>query len=162
MKYELNSAQFKPMSIFFSVIFLPITMALLVYTILEFRIELLIVSLVLLCLYIFILMIVYKESKKKNNYIVLYDKHLIIKHQSLNNHKETKFLYSTIANLKYYRTTSIKSWLYSVLDGLCFLPNAVFLVYYDCGKEKEIAIGYLSRENIKQISLSFGIKLRIY
>lgn len=157
MKYELSSAQFKPFCIFFSVIFLPITIALLVYTILDFRIELLIIVLLLFSVYLFIIWLVNKECKKENNYVTLYDKHLLIKHPNANNCKETKFLYKSIARFEYYKMTSLKAWL-NLFMGLC--PNCVFIVYYEEGKEKKLFVGYLSYKNIYQISQITGIDFR--
>ena len=144
----LNSGFFKPMFIILSISLLPLTVACWWLTLASFEIERFIVSLIMLLSYIAVIILTYRYSKSKKNYISKETDNVLFIY-SLDFFHNTKFLKLDICNIvkiEYYKISSIRGW--CMLFNYLF-PQCVFITYLSDGKEVCQHIGY---PNFKEIS----------
>ena len=151
----LNKALFQPMFILLSIVFLPISIACFAITFLNFRIEVLIVSVSVFLFYIAILFVTYKCSKTIKYFLCKKNDFIIIKYPSLNNSDVFEIPICNIINIEYYRLSSIKGWC-MLYNYVC--PQCAYITYLEDGKEISTHIGYPIQDDIRNLCRDVGIK----
>ena len=152
----LNQALFRPMCILLSIVFLPISIACWVITFLDFRIEVLIVSVCVFLFYIATLFVTYNYSKTIKYFLCKKNDLIIIKYHSLNNNGFFEIPICNIINIEYYRLSSIKGWC-MLYNYVC--PQCAYITYLNDEKEISLHIGYPTQNDIENLCKAVGIKL---
>ena len=154
----LNSGFFTPFCIFISIAFLPISSACLVLTIFDFRMEMLIVTLIFWLIYFLILWGAHKFSVSKKYFLCTDEKDFIIIHYPnvLRDLHHLKLNTSTIVKMEYYRISSFRAWcmLYN-----CVCPQCLYITYLYNGNEEKSFIGYPNFNEMKKICDLLNIEL---
>lgn len=154
----LNTGFFKPFCIFISIVCLPISIACLVLTIVDFRLEMLIVTLIFWLIYFLILWGAHKLSISKKYFLCTDENGCITIHypnvlQGLHYLRLNK---NEIVKMEYYKISSFRAWgmLYS-----CTCPQCVFITYVYNGVEEQSFIGYPNFNEIQKLCNSSNIEL---
>lgn len=154
----LNSGFFTPFCIFISVVFLPISSACLVLTIVDFRLEMLVVTLIFCLIYFSILLGTHKLSVSEKYFLCTDENGCITIHypnvlQDLHHLRLNK---SEIVKMEYYKISSLKAWgmLYS-----CICPQCVFVTYMYNGVEEKSFIGYPNFNEIRKFCDLLNVEL---
>ena len=107
----LNRGMFKPSIVLVSIALLPMFIACVVSCFLNYGIEKLIISIVLLLLYFTIIFVIYKYSKKDYYFMEVNEKTISIKYPNLIcNLNPTIISINDIVSIEYYRLWSLKAW----------------------------------------------------
>lgn len=158
--YYLEQKQFKPAMILFGIPFIPCIIGLIIANILLFKIELFVILLIIIGVYLVIVIILWKLSKKKNHYLSLKDNEIELEFYDFINKKvKLEVRFDEIVRFEYYRMNSIKGWL--MLFSNIF-PKCVYLTYNVNSEEQTKFIGYLDIKDIKEISKKTNSELKIY
>lgn len=158
--YYLEQKQFKPAMILFGIPFIPCIIGLIIANILLFKIELLIILLIIIGVYLTIVIILWKLSKRKNHYLLLKDNIIELEfYDSISGNVILKIQFDEIVRFEYYSISSIKGWL---MLFSYVLPKCVYLTYNSNGVEQTKFIGYLDIKDIKEISKKTNSELKIY
>ena len=153
----LKFGLFRSLSILFSVIVLPITIGCIILTVVDFRVELLVVSLLLFFGYFGAIFAAYKLSQSKNYYLTAEKDYLHIKYPNLNgNIGYLEIAINTVEKFEYYKITSVRAW--------CMLFNSVapqctYATYILEGKRNCVLIGYPSIKQLRKLCEETKIKL---
>lgn len=157
--YYLEQKQFKPAMILFGIPFIPCIIGLIVANVILFKVELLIILLTVLSVYLTIVFILWKLSKRKNHYLLLKKDGLDISFHDFTNGKvQLELSFDQITKIEYYRINSLKGWL--MLFSNVF-PKCVYITYNINGKEQTKFIGYMDIKDVKEVANN-NIKLKIY
>ena len=158
--YYLEQKQFKPAMILFGIPFIPCIIGLIIANVLSFKIELMIMLLIIVGIYFTIVIILWKLSKRKNHYILLKENLIELEFcDFISGQVKLELQFDEIIKFEYYRINSIKGWL--MLFSYLF-PKCVFLTHCINGKEETKFIGYLDIKDIKEISKNTNSELKIY
>ncbi|MBS5853550.1 MAG: SoxR reducing system RseC family protein [Bacilli bacterium] len=158
--YYLEQKQFKPAMILFGIPFIPCIIGLVIANILLNKIELLVILSIIIGVYLIIVSILWKLSKRKNHYLLLKDHEIELEfYDSFNGKIKLEVQFEEIVRFEYYRINSIKGWL--MLFSYIF-PKCVYLTYNVNGEEQTKFIGYLDIRDIKEISKKTNSELKIY
>ena len=158
--YYLEQKQFKPAMILFGIFFIPCIIGIVIANILQFKIELLIILSIIIGVYLIIVIILWKLSKRKNHYLLLKDHEIELEfYDSINGKVKLEVQFEEIVRFEYYRMNSIKGWF--MLFVYTF-PKCVYLTYNASGKEQTKFIGYLDIGDMKEISKKTKSELKIY
>jgi len=158
--YYLEQKQFKPAMILFGIPFIPCIIGLIIANVLSFKIELMIMLLIIVGIYFIIAIILWKLSKRKNHYILLKENLIELEFcDFISGQVKLELQFDEIIKFEYYRINSIRGWL--MLFSYLF-PKCVFLTYCINGKEETKFIGYLDIKDIKEISKNTNSELKIY
>lgn len=151
----LSEGAFKPALIFISLIFLPMSVGCLVLTFVDFRVELLIVSLLMILSYSLIVFGIYKFSKTKKYYLIKEDEYIVINYSNIDC---LKIDVRNILEIEYYKISSVKAWfmLYN-----CIWPQCAFITYVNNEKKECKYIGNPNFDEIKRLCIDEGIALSI-
>ena len=155
--YYLEQKQFKPAMVLFGLLFIPILIGINIANVVFFRVELLIVSLVVLIVYLSIILFFWRLSKRKEHYLLINKNGVeILFHDSIRGKIKVELSFEQIIKIEYYRINSIRSWfmLYSYV-----FPKCVYITYKIGGEEQTKFIGYMDLKDIKQIANDKNIKL---
>ena len=155
--YYLEQKQFKPAMVLFGLLFIPILIGINIANVVFFRVELLIVSLVVLIVYLSIILFFWRLSKRKEHYLLINKNGVeILFHDSISGKIKVELSFEQIIKIEYYRINSIRSWfmLYSYV-----FPKCVYITYKIGGEEQTKFIGYMDLKDIKQIANDKNIKL---
>lgn len=157
--YYLDEKQFKPAMILFGILFIPSIIGLLIFNIVNFEIGLFILLLAFLFIYIGIILIVWKTSKRREHYLLLNDEGVeIVFYDSLDGKKKLELSFCQIKKIDYYRINSLEGWL--VLFSFIY-PKCVYITYTINGEEWTKFIGYMDYKDIKGIAKN-KIMLKIH
>ncbi len=158
--YYLDEKQFKPAMILFGIPFIPCIIGLIIVNVLLFEIKLLIMLLIIIGIYLTIVTILWKLSKRKNHYLLLKDNEIELEFfDSIKGKIKLEVQFDEIVRFEYYRINSIKGWL--MLFSYIF-PKCVYLTYNSNGEEQKKFIGYLDIGDIKEVSKKTNSELKIY
>lgn len=158
--YYLEQKQFKPSMILFGILFIPYIIGLIIANIMLFEIELLIILLMIIGIYLTIVIIFWKLSKRKEKYILIKDNIMELEFLDFISGKtKLELQFDEIIQFEYYRINSIRGWL---MLFSYVLPMCVYLTYSVNGKEQTKFIGYLDIKDIKEISKITNTDLKIY
>lgn len=158
--YYLDEKQFKPEMILFGILFIPCIIGLIIVNVLLFEIKLLIMLLIIIGIYLTIVTILWKLSKRRNHYFLIKDNVIELGiYDSINGKVKTEVEFDKIVRFEYFRINSIKGWL--MLFSYVF-PKCVYLTYNKNGEEQTEFIGYLDIKDIKEISKQTNSELKIY
>lgn len=158
--YYLEQKQFKPAMILLSIPFVPCISGLIIANILLLKIELLIMLSIIIGIYLIIVIILWKLSKRKKHYLLLKDHMIELEfYDSTSGKVKLEVQFDEIVRFEYYRINSIKGWL--MLFSYIF-PKCVYLTYNANGVEQTKFIGYLDIKDIKEISKNTNSELKIY
>ena len=158
--YYLEQKQFKPAMILFVIPFIPCIIGLIIANILLFKIELLIMLSIIIGVYLIIVIISWKLSKRKTHYLLIKDNIIELEfHDFINGKTKLELQFKEMLQFKYYRINSIRGWLMLY----CYVfPKCVYLTYNVNGEEQTKFIGYLDIKDIKEISKITNTDLKIY
>ena len=158
--YYLEQKQFKPAMILFGIPFIPCIIGLIIVNIMSFKIELLIMLLIILGIYLTLVIILWKLSIRKKQYLFIEDKVMKLEfYDSINGKTKLELQFDEIIQFEYYRINSIRGWL--MLFSYIF-PKCVYLTYNVNGDEQTRFIGYLDIKDVKEISKITNSDLKIY
>lgn len=158
--YYLEQKQFKPAMILLGIPFIPCIIGLIIANIMLYKIELLIWLLILLGIYITMVIILWKFSKRKNHYLLIKDDVVELEFfDSFDSRIKLELKFDQITKFEYYRTNSIRGWL--MLHSYV-LPKCVYITYNLSGEEQTKFIGYLDIKDIKEISNKTNTELKIF
>ena len=158
--YYLDEKQFKPAMILFGIPFIPCIIGLIIVNVLLFEIKLLIMLLIIIGIYLTIVTILWKLSKRRNHYFLIKDNVIEFGiYDSINGKVKLEVEFDKIVRFEYFRINSIKGWL--MLFSYVF-PKCVYLTYNENGEEQTKFIGYLDIRDIKEISKQTNSELKIY
>ena len=158
--YYLDQKQFKPEMILFGIFFIPCIIGIVIANILQFKIELLIILSIIIGIYLIVVVIIWKQSKRKKHYLLLKDHEIELEFfDYINGEEKIEIRFEEIVRFEYYRMNSIKGWL--MLFVYTF-PKCVYLTYNASGKEQTKFIGYLDIGDMKEISKKTKSELKIY
>ena len=149
----LNEGSFKPSLILISIIVLPTSIASWILTFVDFRIELFIVSFLMLGCYFLFVWGIYKHSKTKKYYLFVEDKAVVINYPNLNCFKVDMH---DIIKIEYYKILSIRAW---CMIFNCVFPQCAYITYLKNGKEICNHIGYPKFDKISKLCMDMGIEL---
>ena len=154
----LNAGFLKPMVIILSVVVLPMFIACLLFTIANFELWLLAVSIVLLFVYFLSVFGVYKYSKTTKYYLVVQeDNSIAIKYPNLQSDTNCLILVpENIVKIEYYRLASIRAWC-MLYNYVC--PQCAYITYVDDGGEICKHIGYPDFKKIRQLGIDLDVRL---
>ena len=152
----LNSGIFRPMFILISIITLPIAIACLTLTFINFRVGLLIVTVLMFLSYFAILFAGYKYSKRKEYYLTVQENECIIIEypHSIGEKYHLQLRPEDIIMIEYYKLCSVKAW--CMLYNYVF-PQCVYITYVSDGKEICKHIGYPDFIKISKLCAELGI-----
>ena len=152
----LNIGFFKSSFILFSFISLPLAIACFVLTFIDFRWELLIVSLVIFLGYCAIVLGLYKKSRNQKYYLCVREGDIVeINYTNIQSTSEPlKLNRENIVKFEYYKITSVKAWC-MLYNYVC--PQCVYITYLNDGEELCRHIGYPKYEDIQQLCVALGI-----
>lgn len=158
--YYLEQKQFKPAMILLGIPFVPCIIGLIIANVMLLKIELLIMLFIILGIYLIIVILLWKLSKRKNQYISIKENVMeLVFHDFMNGKTKLELQFDEIIKFEYYRINSIRGWL--MLFSYIF-PKCVYLTYNVNGEEKTKFIGYLDIKDIKEISKITNSDLKIY
>lgn len=158
--YYLEQKQFKPGMILLGIPFIPCIIGLVIVNIKLFKIELLIMLLTVSVIYLTIILVLWKISKKREKYLLLKDNKIELGiYDPAIGKTKLEIEYNQIIKFEYYRINSIRGWL--MLFSYVF-PKCVYLTYNEKGVEQTKFIGYLDIQDIKEISQKTNSELIIY
>lgn len=158
--YYLDQKQFKPTMILFGIPFVPCIIGLIIANIMLLKIEWLIMLFIILSIYLIIVIISWKLSKRKNYYLLIKDNIMELNfYDSINGKTKLELQFGEVIKFEYYRINSIRSWL--MLFSYIF-PKCVYLTYTVNKKEQTKFIGYLDIKDVKDISKITSSDLIIY
>ncbi len=158
--YYLEQKQFKPAMILFGIPFIPCIIGLIIANLLLFKLELLIMLSIIIGVYLIIVIILWKLSKRKNHYLLLKDNEIELEFvDSIKGKIKLEVQFDEIVRFEYYRINSIKGWV--MLFSYIF-PKCVYLTYNSNGEEQKKFIGYLDIGDIKEVSKKTNSELKIY
>ena len=158
--YFLEQKQFKPLMILLGIPFIPCIIGLICINIMDFNFNYLFILLIILLIYLTLIFVLWRLSKKKNNYILVKDDKVELEfHDSFEGKIKMELKSNQISKFEYYRINSIKGWL-MIHSYVC--PKCVFLTYNIKGEEQTKFIGYLDLEDIKEIAKITNSELVIY
>lgn len=158
--YYLEQKQFKPAMILFGIPFIPCIIGLIIANIMLFKIELLIMSLIILTIYLTIVFILWKLSKRKRYYLLVKDGSVELEFYDFVDGKiKLELEFNQVIKFEYYKINSIRGWLMLFSH---ILPKCVYLTYNVSGEEQTKFIGYLDINDIKEISKNTNSELKIY
>ena len=158
--YYLEQKLFKPAMILFGIPFIPCIIGLAIANILLFKIKLLVILSIIIGVYLIIVIILWKLSKRKNHYLLLKDHEIELEfYDSINGKVKLEVQFEEIVRFEYYRINSIKGWL--MLFSYIF-PKCVYLTYNANGEKQKKFIGYLDIGDIKEIAKKTNSELKIY
>ena len=152
----LNSGIFKPALIIFSIIFCPLIAWVMILEFIKFSFIELIVAIVLLFMFLGILMLSYKISKSKEDFIKIDENCIEIRYPNVSNDGVLKIDINKIERFDYFGFSSLTSWL-SLTNGL--VPNSVFITYTCCSENKEVLIGHPDINEIKKLCQKINVQL---
>ena len=149
----LNEGFFKPMFIFVSMLLLPISTACWILTFYDFRIELLIVTLIISLIYFISVAGIYIYSKTKKYFILIEDNAVIINYP-IQNSIQHKICFDDIVKMEFYSLSSIRSWcmLYNYV-----VPGCAFITYKHNDTEICKHIGYPDFSKIRDACLKMNV-----
>ena len=151
----ISRGAFKPLLIIGSVIFIPLTLASIVLTFHDWKIELLAVDAGLIVLYALYVWIVDKDSKSKKRYLLCEDHTMQIIE---NGREQLSISRDTVVEIQYYRISKLKNWL--LLE--CYTaPQCAAVFYKENGEEKRYFFGYPNLEELRTFCEEKGICLKI-
>lgn len=157
----LDKKQFTPQFIFFSVLFLPAITALAIGCCISFGIEVLIVLGSLTLTYLTIVFYLWKNASKELFYIALSESYATIFYDdNIQGGTKLNLRFDQLHTIKYYRITTIKGWLMSLLSYRC--PKSIYLEYWDGSDLIGCFIGYLDYADVEKIANITNVKLKIY
>ncbi len=158
--YYLEQKQFKPSMILLGIPFIPCIIGLIIANIMLLKIELLIMLFIILGIYLVIVIILWKLSKRKNHYLLIKDNVMELKFcDFIYGKTKLQLQFDEIIKFEYYRINSIRGWL--MLFSYIF-PKCVYLTYNVNGEEQTKFIGYLDIKDVKEISKITNSDLKIY
>lgn len=158
--YYLEQKQFKPAMILFSIPFIPCIIGLIIANIMLLKIELFIILVIIIGIYLTIIVILLKISRRKTYYLLIKDNIIELEfHDFINNKTKIELQFKEMLQIKYYRINSIRGWL---MLFSYVLPKCVYLTYNVNGEEQTKFIGYLDINEVKEISKITNIDLKIY
>ena len=153
----LNEKEFKPVLIFFSVIFIPPIITLWVMTYIRFEYILIFISLCLLLIYVLLILLVRKTTKTKKNYLIIHEESFEIHYPNIGNGtNELNVKFCDVIEVEYYRITSIRGW-FQILG--CVAPKCTYITYLKNGKRTTELMGFFDLSDIKKITSENGIRL---
>lgn len=158
--YYLERKKFKPAMILFGTSFIPCIIGLIIANIILFKVELLVMLLLVIFIYLIIVFNLWKLSKRKNYYLQVKEDVIELDfYDSIDGKIKLELQFKQIIKFEYYRINSIKGWL--MLFAYIF-PKCVYMTYNINGDEQTKFIGYLDIKDIKEISKNTNIELKIY
>lgn len=156
----LNSAQFRPLAIIISLTMLPLVFSIGVLTIIDFRIEILLIFLIFLVSYLIVIFMIYKNSLSNKYYLNANNEYIEIKYPNVGGMSgELVVDYDNIIKIEYYKISSIKSWL-MLFNYVC--PDCAYITYKHNNKEICEHIGYAKYKDLRALCNEKGINLIVY
>lgn len=102
--YYLEQKQFKPAMILFGIPFIPCIIGLIIANILLIKVELLIMLTIIIGVYLIIVIILWKLSKRKNHYLLLKDYEIeLVFYDSIKGKVKLEVQFYEIVRFEYYR-----------------------------------------------------------
>ena len=134
---------------------LPFLVALVVYCVLDWRIEVFAITIGLFVVLLFLIFLLFYETHYffKTEYLIAKQDYLEIYGRSDYGDPQTKcwtIPYEKILGFKYYSIFSIRGWFNYLFDKVP--PRCVYIIVEDLNNEKPIFIGYLSLKQLKTIA----------
>ena len=152
----LNTGFFKPAIILFSIIFLPMIIGCCVLTFFDFRLELLIISLIMVLGYMLFVFGIYKYSKTEKYFLAKQENDcIIINYPNVSRDNFLTLSCDDIVRIEYYKIMSVKAWWMLVS---CVGPQCAYITYLCDNKEICKLIGYPDYNQISQLCRSLGIE----
>ena len=149
----------KPMVILFSITLLPLSIACGILVFLDYRIELLIVTALLILAYVLIILVIYKCSKSKAYYLYVDENNLLsIVYPNISKENEIKLNIDCVVKIEYYSILSIKSW-FLLHNYVC--PQCAYITYFSDGKKSCKLMGYPSLKRLRELCTKSNITLDI-
>ena len=159
--YYLQQKQFKPAMILHSIVFVPCIVGLLIGNIVSFNMILFITLLVLSAIYAALISFLWKMSKNKGHYLLLKSEGIEITFLDIyEGQAKINLPYDQIKYFDYYRINSLAGW-FCLYCGV--LPKCVYITYDDInGEEQTKFIGYMDYKDIKKITDTNNIRLKVH
>ncbi len=159
--FYLSKNQFKPLAVLSSIGLVPLIVGFSYCAWNDFKMEIFIVLLFLLCLYCFIIILSYKISQTKKYYALTNNEQLEIHYPNvgIRNEDVIRVNVEQVVKLEYYRMTSIKSW-FLLVNAI--VPQCTFITYVEGGREFCGLIGYPSYDDVKKLADECGITMKVY
>ena len=158
--YYLEQKQFKPEMVLFGILFIPCIFGLVIANIMLFKIQLLVILLIVLAIYLTLVFVLWKLSKRKNYYFSIMDDRVeIVFHDFTIGKTKLELQFNQIVKMEYYRMSSVKGWL--MLYSYIF-PKCVYITYNIEGKLQTKFIGYMDIKDVKEIANTINAEIRVY
>lgn len=155
-----NKAQFKPIIILLSVLFVPSISALIVCCFLIPSIPIYCILFSFLIIYCLSIFAIKKESNSHRNFIKIGENSLIIKFDNFSaDDNENEIMFNDIIQIDYYKINSVISWI-GLLSMQC--PKIAFLKYTCDNKVIQKPIGYFEKVDIERMCFTHSIKLIVH
>ena len=155
----LSTGFYKPMIILFSIPLLPLSMACGILTIIDYRIELLLTTAIIISAYILIVIGIYKYSKSKANYLYIDENNILsIVYPGISEDNELKLNIDNVIKIEYYSILSIRAWF--LLHNYVF-PQCAYITYLNGDKKECKLMGYPNLCELKGLCDKSNITLEI-
>lgn len=156
----LNAGFFTPFCILISIIFLPLSIACLVLTIVDFRLESFIITLVFWLIYFIALLVGNKFSTSKKYFLHTDESDCIVINypNASQDNNSLRLDKRKVIKMEYYKLSSFRAWcmLYN-----CVCPQCLYITYLCNGMEEKSFIGYPNFDKIKNFCVLSNIELII-
>lgn len=160
MTIYTNKAQFIPLVILLSILFVPAIIVLIVLCILYQLIQFFVILLCFILIFCLAICAVRKESNSRRNYIKINENTLVIKNDSFSSENVEVFIdFNNIVQIDYYGINSIISWV-GIICLQC--PNTALISFVIDGQVIQKALGFFEKDEIKKICSLCKIKLIVH
>lgn len=147
--------------LFISICIVPIIISLIVSCILLNKISIYVILCCFIFIYIFVILILKKESNIKKYYLKVNEDSLEILYPNITKNEEILTVsFNNIEKIEYYKMNLIKALFFSFISRTV-LQKAMIITYYENNEKKENLIGYAELADIKEICKKCRIKLII-
>ena len=159
--YYLDKKQFLPEIIAVSALLLPVIVALTIAFFLCLETKFLIILCAFVLTYVAIALFLWQNSRREMFFLELTETEARIVYEDLVKGKtELHLSFQDIHTLTYYKITSPKAWLMTLL-AYC-VPQSVYLKYTDGKETCERLIGYLDYDAVQEIATITKSNLKVY
>lgn len=155
-----NKAQFKPIIILLSILFVPAILSLIVCCFIIPSTTIYCILFAFFIIYCLGIFAVKKESNSRRNYLKIGNDSIIIKFDNFSaDDNEKEIMFNDIIQIDYYKINSFISWI-GLLSLQC--PKIAFLKYACDNKVIQKPIGYFEKVDIERMCFTHNIKLIVH